>query len=162
MLQCVVGSEGFVEQISLLVPPGPGLLLTVWCRSLWQDIVAGINSQRKRISNLTVKPTLGNSVRVSSCSDVPKNSRPVSMEDVISGEDSETTAIAILLEKIAEDPYDYDSHVAYIRLLRNLKAREELRSAREVFHSIFPFSEGSLLCVGWAHSCLRIVDPMAR
>ena len=109
------------------------------------DICCG--EQRIRISNLTVE----NSVRVctSPLSDAPKNGRPFSMEDVISGEDSETAAIARLLESIAENPYDYDSHVAYIRLLRNLGARDELGSAREVFHSIFPFSEGSFLCVCW-------------
>ena len=66
------------------------------------------------------------------------------MEDVISGEDSEISTIAVLLGKIAENPYDYDSHVAYIRLLRNRGEREELRSAHEVFHAIFPFSEGAL------------------
>jgi len=49
-----------------------------------------------------------------------------------------------LLEKIAANPYDYDSHVAYITLLRKLGNGEDLRQAREVFHSFFPLSEGLL------------------
>ena len=49
-----------------------------------------------------------------------------------------------LLEKIAGNPYDYDSHIAYITLLRKLGNGEDLRQAREVFHSFFPLSEGTL------------------
>ena len=49
-----------------------------------------------------------------------------------------------LLEKIAEDPYGYENHIAYICLLRKIEARDELRQAREVFHSFFPFSEGTI------------------
>lgn len=71
------------------------------------------------------------------------------MEDIIPGEDWDTNRIATLLEKIAENPYDYDSHIAYVSLLRKFEDTEELRSAREVFHSIFPFSEGFLLCFLW-------------
>lgn len=59
------------------------------------------------------------------------------------GEDSDANEIATLLEKIADNPYEYDAHVAYIALLRTLEDREEVRSARETFHSVFPFSEGS-------------------
>ena len=61
------------------------------------------------------------------------------------GEDSDAAKIATLLEKIADNPYEYDSHVAYIAFLRTLEDRDEVRSAREVFHSIFPFSEGDSL-----------------
>jgi hypothetical protein len=67
------------------------------------------------------------------------------MEDIEMGEDSDANKIATLLEKIADNPYEYDSHVAYIAFLRTLEDREEVRSAREMFHSVFPFSEGNPL-----------------
>jgi len=49
---------------------------------------------------------------------------------------------ANLLDKIAENPYEYENHVAYISLLRKIGATDDLRQAREIFHSFFPFSEG--------------------
>lgn len=61
-----------------------------------------------------------------------------------------------LLEKIAEDPYGYENHIAYISLLRKIGARDELRQAREVFHSFFPFSEGTVR-PNWAASRLMFL-----
>jgi hypothetical protein len=69
----------------------------------------------------------------------------IAMEDIEMGEDSDVNKIATLLEKIADNPYEYDSHVAYIALLRTLEDKEEVRSARAMFHSVFPFSEGKPL-----------------
>jgi hypothetical protein len=69
------------------------------------------------------------------------------MEDTEMGEDSDANKIATLLEKIADNPYEYDSHVAYIAFLRTLEDKEEVRSAREIFHSVFPFSEGNRVLV---------------
>lgn len=54
----------------------------------------------------------------------------------------EATEAVTLLENIAANPYEYDGHVAYITLLRKLGNGEDLRQAREVFHSFFPLSEG--------------------
>lgn len=65
------------------------------------------------------------------------------MDDVSSNDDLETVELASLLEKIAENPYEYDNHIAYIALLRKAGATEDLRQARELFHSLYPFSEGN-------------------
>jgi hypothetical protein len=66
------------------------------------------------------------------------------MDDVVSPDDNlEMAEAAKLLEKIAENPYEYETHTAYIALLRQAGATDDLRQAREVFHSFFPFSEGS-------------------
>lgn len=68
------------------------------------------------------------------------------MEDVVSTDDNQEMAEAAkLLEKIAENPYEYETHTAFIALLRQAGATEDLRQAREVFHSFFPFSEGILV-----------------
>jgi len=64
------------------------------------------------------------------------------MEDVASTDNPELVEAAQLLEKIAQNPYDYDTHVAYISLLRKLGEVSDLRQAREVFHEFFPLSEG--------------------
>ena len=58
------------------------------------------------------------------------------MEEVVSpGEDAPEAVEAVsLLENIAANPYDYNSHVAYITLLRKLGIGEDLRQARN-----FPF-----------------------
>lgn len=64
------------------------------------------------------------------------------MEDVASNDTPELVKSAQLLEKIAQNPYDYDTHVAYISLLRGLGVGSELRQAREVFNEFFPLSEG--------------------
>jgi hypothetical protein len=66
------------------------------------------------------------------------------MEGVSSNESPEILELAILLEKIAENPYEYDNHVAYINLLRKIGDAEDLRQAREIFHSLYPFSEGTI------------------
>lgn len=66
------------------------------------------------------------------------------MEDLSSYESPETLELASLLEKIAGNPYEYDNHVAYITLLRKTGDAEDLHQAREVFHSLYPFSEGIL------------------
>ena len=64
------------------------------------------------------------------------------MNDRPSNDNPEMLELANLLEKIAENPYEYDNHVAYINLLRKVGDAEDLRQAREVFHSLYPFSEG--------------------
>lgn len=64
------------------------------------------------------------------------------MEDSPSNDNPEILELANLLEKIAENPYEYDNHVAYINLLGKGGDAEDLRQAREVFHSLYPFSEG--------------------
>jgi hypothetical protein len=98
------------------------------------------------------------------------------MDEVVSpGEEAPEAAEAVsLLEKIAANPYDYNSHVAYITLLRKLGIGEDLRQAREVFHSFFPLSEGMLptcclLCLaicfeGFLADCAfdRFMAAMAR
>lgn len=66
------------------------------------------------------------------------------MADVSSNESPDILEAASLLEKIAENPYEYDNHVAYIALLRKIGDTEDLHQAREVFHSLYPFSEGML------------------
>jgi hypothetical protein len=67
------------------------------------------------------------------------------MEDIASPENNQEMVEAVkLLEKIAENPYEYETHTAYIAILRNAGATDDLRQAREVFHSFFPFSEGIL------------------
>jgi squamous cell carcinoma antigen recognized by T-cells 3 len=67
------------------------------------------------------------------------------MEDIASPEDNQEMVEAIkLLEKIAENPYEYEAHTEYITILRKNGAADDLRQAREVFHSFFPFSEGIL------------------
>jgi hypothetical protein len=66
------------------------------------------------------------------------------MEGVSSNESPEILELATLLEKIAENPYEYDNHVAYINLLRKIGDAEDLRQAREIFHSLYPFSEGTI------------------
>jgi len=77
---------------------------------------------------------------------------PAEMEDIIQEEEIELSEpvdndvddkTLQLLEKAAENPYDYDNHIAYITLLRQDGQMEELRQAREIFHSLFPFSEGN-------------------
>jgi hypothetical protein len=69
---------------------------------------------------------------------------PCSMDENMASEDSpEILESANLLEKIVSNPYDYDSHVAYITLQRKLGNSEDLRQARQVFHSFFPLSEGT-------------------
>ena len=64
------------------------------------------------------------------------------MEEGPSNDNLEMLELANLLEKIAENPYEYDTHVVYINLLRDIGDTEYLRQAREVFHSLYPFSEG--------------------
>jgi hypothetical protein len=64
------------------------------------------------------------------------------MEDSPSNDNPEILELANLLEKIAENPYEYDNHVAYINLLGKGGDAADLRQAREVFHSLYPFSEG--------------------
>lgn len=82
------------------------------------------------------------------------------MDEVVSpGEDAPEAVEAVsLLEKIAANPYDYNSHVAYITLLRKLGIGEDLRQAREVFHSFFPLSEGILptCCLLYLASALKV------
>ena len=64
------------------------------------------------------------------------------MEDSPSNDNPRMLELATLLEKIAENPYEYDNHIAYINLLRKVGDPEDIRQAREVFHSLYPFSEG--------------------
>jgi hypothetical protein len=64
------------------------------------------------------------------------------MEDVSAENTPEMMEAANLLEKIADNPYEYENHLAYITLLRKLGATEDLHQARQVFHSLYPFSEG--------------------
>jgi len=52
--------------------------------------------------------------------------------------------VAGLLEKLAANPYDYESHVAYVTLLRGLGNAGDLHEARKFFYSYFPLSEGML------------------
>ena len=42
------------------------------------------------------------------------------MEDSPSNDSPEILELANLLEKIADNPYEYDNHVAYINLLRKV------------------------------------------
>lgn len=60
---------------------------------------------------------------------------------------------ARLLEKIAENPYEYDAHIRYITQLRQVgpTAAEELRQGRQLLHSFFPLSEG-------AHNCCALIN----
>lgn len=64
------------------------------------------------------------------------------MDDSPSNDNLEMLELANLLEQIAENPYEYDNHISYINLLRKVGDAEDLRQAREVFHSFYPFSEG--------------------
>ena len=64
------------------------------------------------------------------------------MEDVTSNDNPDLNELAQLLEKIAQNPYDYETHVAYVSLLRRMGETSDLRQAREVFHEFFPLSEG--------------------
>ena len=64
------------------------------------------------------------------------------MEDVTSNANPDLNELAQLLEKIAQNPYDYETHVAYVSLLRRMGETSDLRQAREVFHEFFPLSEG--------------------
>jgi hypothetical protein len=67
------------------------------------------------------------------------------MDDIASPEDNQEMVETVkLLEKIVENPYEYETHTTYITILRNTGAMADLRQAREVFHSFFPFSEGTL------------------
>lgn len=66
------------------------------------------------------------------------------MEDMSSNENPEILELATLLEKLAENPYDYENHVAYINSLRKIGDAQDLRQAREIFHSLYPFSEGTI------------------
>jgi hypothetical protein len=64
------------------------------------------------------------------------------MDDDAAADNPDMTEVVALLGKIADDPYQYETHVAYISLLRKIGASDDLREARQFFHSIFPFSEG--------------------
>ena len=64
------------------------------------------------------------------------------MEEVSSNGNPGLEEAATLLEKIAENPYEYDAHIQYITKLRELRATEELRQGRQLLHSFFPLSEG--------------------
>ena len=64
------------------------------------------------------------------------------MEDIHSEDNPDVVEAAGLLEKIADNPYDYNSHFSYINLLTKLGATQDLRQARLVFHSFYPLSEG--------------------
>jgi hypothetical protein len=68
------------------------------------------------------------------------------MEDVSSDDNPGMEEAANLLEKIAQNPYEYDAHIQYITKLRELGAYEELRQGRQLLHSFFPLSEGN-----WIH-----------
>jgi len=71
------------------------------------------------------------------------------MEEVSLGESPENVGSSEALEKVAENPYDYDAHAAYIAHLRSSGgASEDIQQAREIFHSFFPFSEGCSPCCG--------------
>ena len=113
------------------------------------QVVAGNNLSS---SFLYVKPNRGG-VCISRRSPFPVKSNPplpqtfpcdsAVMEGVSSNESPEILELATLLEKIAENPYEYDNHVTYINLLRKIGDAEDLRQAREIFHSLYPFSEGT-------------------
>jgi len=64
------------------------------------------------------------------------------MEDIRPSENAEALEVASLLGKIADNPYQYEVHVAYIAVLRKGGATDDLHQARLFFHSCFPFSEG--------------------
>jgi len=78
-----------------------------------------------------------------SCASIVAVSR---MEDVSSDDNPGMEEAANLLEKIAQNPYEYDAHIQYITKLRELGASEELRQGRQLLHSFFPLSEGN-----WIH-----------
>jgi hypothetical protein len=66
------------------------------------------------------------------------------MEDGTSNESTGLEESSALLKKIAQNPYDYDTHVAYVTLLRTSgPLGSDLRQAWEVFHEFFPLSEGT-------------------
>lgn len=70
---------------------------------------------------------------------------PTVMDDDAAVDNPDMIEVVALLGKIADDPYQYETHVAYISLLRKIGAGDDLREARQFFHSIFPFSEGAFL-----------------
>lgn len=74
------------------------------------------------------------------------------MGDVSPSVNERLDEAASLLEKIAENPYEYDAHVQYITKLRQVgpTAAEELRQGRQLLHSFFPLSEG-------AHNCYALI-----
>ncbi|EMR10887.1 hypothetical protein PNEG_01034 [Pneumocystis murina B123] len=49
--------------------------------------------------------------------------------------------INTLLDKLMKQPFDYDSHIKYINLLKKHKMTDELRSAREAMQVYFPLTE---------------------
>ncbi len=74
------------------------------------------------------------------------------MEDVSSNVNEGLDEAARLLEKIAENPYEYDAHIQYITKLRQVgaTAAEELHQGRHLLHSFFPLSEG-------VHNCCALI-----
>ncbi|QSL66641.1 hypothetical protein MERGE_001024 [Pneumocystis wakefieldiae] len=49
--------------------------------------------------------------------------------------------INTLLDKLMKQPFDYDSHIKYIHLLKKHKMTDELKSAREAMQIYFPLTE---------------------
>lgn len=72
------------------------------------------------------------------------------MDNDAATDNPDMTEVVALLGKIADDPYQYETHVAYISLLRKIGAGDDLREARQFFHSIFPFSEGMFVSLDCA------------
>lgn len=56
------------------------------------------------------------------------------------GDDGEDVQAEVLEKSLAENPYDYDTHVQYIRCLRKLGDFEKLQQARRSMHGIYPLS----------------------
>jgi hypothetical protein len=82
------------------------------------------------------------------------------MDDNAPADNPDTIEVGALLGKIADDPYQYETQVACISLLRKIGAGDDLREARQFFHSIFPFSEGIFLLSNCAELD-RTMDSMA-
>lgn len=61
-------------------------------------------------------------------------------EDLLSDEGEDDALVQKLEAALAQNPYSFQDHVEYIRVLRKSSMLEKLREAREAMSSIFPLS----------------------
>ncbi|KTW30179.1 hypothetical protein T552_00656 [Pneumocystis carinii B80] len=71
--------------------------------------------------------------------DIIKDEEMLDEDDFDISQDLEE--INTLLDKLMKQPFDYDSHIKYINLLKKHKMIDELKSAREAMQVYFPLTE---------------------
>ncbi|KAI5070523.1 hypothetical protein GOP47_0014866 [Adiantum capillus-veneris] len=86
-----------------------------------------------------------------------ESSSSSSEEDPLSDDEGESQALLVNLEaSLAQNPYNFQEHVAYIQVLRKASMLDRLREARERMSSIFPLT--SEMWQMWANDEAHLIS----